>query len=171
MRSKPVQKREAMLEAFIAGWQAALAVNITNPRVLAVVESCFELWLQDACEETDVLGLRFRGRQDLPKPAWRHVPAWMTSDRQPDVRRRAVRHAEQVHARLLDRHVDELRDRDRLLRELDAKLEDLRALGVGGRVDRPKPEQPRSDVQRPAVPRQGGAPPQEGAARDDRTPV
>ena len=30
--------RELLLESFTAGWQAALAVNITNPRVLAVVE-------------------------------------------------------------------------------------------------------------------------------------
>lgn len=61
--------RELLLESFTAGWQAALAVNITNPRVLAVVESCFELWLKEAVEETEVLGLSFRARPDLPPPA------------------------------------------------------------------------------------------------------
>jgi hypothetical protein len=60
--------RELLLESFTAGWQAALAVNITNPRVLAVVESCFELWLKEAVEETEVLGLSFRSRPDLPSP-------------------------------------------------------------------------------------------------------
>jgi hypothetical protein len=60
--------RELLLESFTAGWQAALAVNITNPRVLAVVESCFELWLKEAIEETEVLGLSFRARPDLPSP-------------------------------------------------------------------------------------------------------
>jgi len=60
--------RELLLESFTAGWQAALAVNITNPRVLAVVESCFELWLKEAVEETEVLGLSFRARPDLPSP-------------------------------------------------------------------------------------------------------
>lgn len=60
--------RELLLESFTAGWQAALAVNISNPRVLAVVESCFELWLKEAVEETEVLGLSFRSRPDLPSP-------------------------------------------------------------------------------------------------------
>jgi hypothetical protein len=63
--------REVLLEAFTAGWQAALAVTISNPRVLAVVESCFDLWLREAVDEVDVLGLPFRGRDDLPGPAQR----------------------------------------------------------------------------------------------------
>ncbi len=61
--------RKVLLEAFTAGWQAGLAVTISNPRVLAVVESCFELWLQEAVDERDVLGLSFRGRPDLPTPS------------------------------------------------------------------------------------------------------
>jgi hypothetical protein len=64
--------RDLLQEAFTAGWQAALAVRITNPRVLAVVESCFEMWLEDAADEVDVLGLMFRGRDDLPRPV-RHT--------------------------------------------------------------------------------------------------
>ncbi len=66
-------QREILHEAFVAGWQAALAVNITSPQVLAVIESCFELWLEEAVDETDVLGLVFRGRDDLPVPTWRVV--------------------------------------------------------------------------------------------------
>jgi hypothetical protein len=66
--------RELLQEAFTAGWQAALAVRITNPRVLAVVESCFEMWLEDAADEVDVLGLMFRGRDDLPRPVGRATP-------------------------------------------------------------------------------------------------
>lgn len=58
--------RRVLLESFTAGWQAALAVRITNPRVLAVVESCFDMWLAEALDEADVLGLTFRGREDLP---------------------------------------------------------------------------------------------------------
>lgn len=77
MRARRAKQREVLLEAFTAGWQAALAVEITNPRVLAVVESCFELWLEEATGEVDVLGLAFRGREDLPMPDARHVPAWL----------------------------------------------------------------------------------------------
>ena len=62
------QARELLFAAFAAGWQAGLAMKIRNPRVLAVVESCFDLWLKDAVDESDVLGLRFRTRQDLPGP-------------------------------------------------------------------------------------------------------
>lgn len=58
--------RRVLLESFTAGWQAALAVRITNPRVLAVVENCFDMWLSEALDEADVLGLTFRGREDLP---------------------------------------------------------------------------------------------------------
>ncbi len=58
--------RQLLEEAFVAGWQAALAVRITNPRVLAVVDSCFELWLEEAADEAEVLGLPFRRREDLP---------------------------------------------------------------------------------------------------------
>lgn len=61
------RKRKLLHEAFVGGWQAALGVNVTNPRVLAVLESCFELWLEEATGEVDVLGLRFRRRWDLPK--------------------------------------------------------------------------------------------------------
>jgi hypothetical protein len=61
--------RELLLEAFTAGWQAGLAVTITNPRVLKVVESCFELWLREAVDEVEVLGFAFRGREDLPAPS------------------------------------------------------------------------------------------------------
>ena len=68
-----VHAREMLREAFTAGWQAALAMNITSPRVLAVIESCFDQWLEEAADETDVLGLVFRGRDDLPRPAWHPV--------------------------------------------------------------------------------------------------
>ena len=61
------EARAALFEAFTAGWQAGLAVTITNPRVLAVVESCFDMWLLEASDEVEVLGLRFR-RADLPGP-------------------------------------------------------------------------------------------------------
>ena len=71
MSGRVDHQREILHEAFTAGWQAALAVTITSPRVLAVVESCFELWLEEAVDETDVLGLVFRGRDDLPVPTWR----------------------------------------------------------------------------------------------------
>ena len=60
------RERELLVEAFRAGWQAALAVPITNPRVMAVVDSCFELWLEEMADEVLVLGLPFRGRADLP---------------------------------------------------------------------------------------------------------
>ncbi|HSE69390.1 MAG TPA: hypothetical protein VLA97_01445 [Nocardioidaceae bacterium] len=64
--AEPEHARGILQEAFTAGWQAALAVNITNPRVLAVIESCFEMWLEEAGDEEEVLGLVFRGRDDLP---------------------------------------------------------------------------------------------------------
>lgn len=60
------RERDLLLEAFQAGWQAALAVRITNPRVLAVVESCFEDWLLEATDEVEVFGLPFRRRDVLP---------------------------------------------------------------------------------------------------------
>jgi hypothetical protein len=60
------REREVLLEAFLAGWQAALAVRISNPRVLAVVESCFEGWLLEAADEVEVFGLPFRRREELP---------------------------------------------------------------------------------------------------------
>lgn len=63
------RNREVLLEAFTAGWQAGLAVTISNPRVLAVVESCFEMWLREAADEVDVFGLSFRGRPELPAPS------------------------------------------------------------------------------------------------------
>lgn len=61
--------REALLEAFTAGWQAGLAVTITHPRVFAVVEKCFDMWLHEAVDEVEVFGLPFRGRIDLPGPS------------------------------------------------------------------------------------------------------
>lgn len=63
------RKRQLLFEAFAGGWQAGLGMKVTNPRVLQVVEACFELWLEDATGEVDVLGLRFRRRWDLPKTA------------------------------------------------------------------------------------------------------
>ena len=63
------RERKVLKEAFTAGWQAALAVNIRDPRVLAVVDSCFELWLGEAVDDAEVLGLVFRRRYDLPAPA------------------------------------------------------------------------------------------------------
>jgi hypothetical protein len=61
------RERKIAHEAFRAGWQAALAVKITDPRVLAVIESCFDQWLEEAADEVDVLGLLFRRRHDLPQ--------------------------------------------------------------------------------------------------------
>lgn len=61
--------REILLEAFTAGWQAGLARKIRDPRAMAVVEGCFDLWLAEAIDETEVLGFVFRGREDLPPPA------------------------------------------------------------------------------------------------------
>ena len=61
--------RQVLREAFIAGWQAALARNITSPAVLAVVESCFDTWLEEAADAAEVFGLVFRGREDLPGPS------------------------------------------------------------------------------------------------------
>ncbi|MGZ4493444.1 MAG: hypothetical protein ACXVWU_01975 [Nocardioides sp.] len=60
--------RRLLLESFTAGWQAAQAVTITNPRVLAVIESCFELWLREAVDEVEVFGFTFRARGDMPGP-------------------------------------------------------------------------------------------------------
>jgi hypothetical protein len=62
------RQRKLLYEAFIAGWQAGLAVRITSPAVRAVVESCFEMWLQEEVDERGVLGLPFRRRFDLPSP-------------------------------------------------------------------------------------------------------
>jgi len=63
--------REILFEAFIAGWQAGLAQRVADPRARAVVEGCFELWLEEALDEAEVFGLVFRGREDLPPPARR----------------------------------------------------------------------------------------------------
>lgn len=76
--------RTLLLEAFTAGWQAALAVTISNPRVLAVVESCFDLWLVEAVDEIDVVGLPFRGRPDLPGPRHTDWPGSRASQRTED---------------------------------------------------------------------------------------
>ena len=61
------RERELLVDAFRAGWQAALAIRITNPRVLAVVDSCFEEWLVEAADEVEVFGLAFRRRGNLPR--------------------------------------------------------------------------------------------------------
>jgi hypothetical protein len=61
------QDRELLVEAFRAGWQAALAIRISNPRVLAVIDSCFEEWLVEAADEVEVFGLAFRRRESLPR--------------------------------------------------------------------------------------------------------
>lgn len=63
--------REMLREAFTAGWQAGLAVRVTNPAVLAVIEACFEEWLQEAADEVEVFGFAFRRREDLPLPVLR----------------------------------------------------------------------------------------------------
>ena len=65
--------RELLLDAFTAGWQAALSVTITHPRVLAVIESCFEGWLVETTDEVEVFGLSFRRREDLPKLVHHHT--------------------------------------------------------------------------------------------------
>ncbi len=62
------RQRKLLYEAFVAGWQAGLAVRITNPAARAVVESCFEMWLHEEVDERGVLGLPFRRRFDLPSP-------------------------------------------------------------------------------------------------------
>ena len=67
-------ERDLLFEAFLAGWQAALAMKITHPRVLAVIESCFEGWLLEAADEVEVLGLPFRRREELPHLVRPHAP-------------------------------------------------------------------------------------------------
>jgi hypothetical protein len=79
MRLRKRRQRKYMLESFTAGWQAALAVNITNPRVLDVVEACFDMYLEDAIDERVILGLHFARRRDLPKPSGKKPP-WLTAD-------------------------------------------------------------------------------------------
>ena len=68
------RERALLLEAFQAGWQAALAVNITHPRVLAIIESCFEDWLLEATDEVEVFGLPFRRRGELPHLVRQRAP-------------------------------------------------------------------------------------------------
>lgn len=68
------RERALLLEAFLAGWQAALAVKITHPRVLAVIESCFEEWLLEAADEVEVFGLPFRRREELPHLVRQRAP-------------------------------------------------------------------------------------------------
>jgi hypothetical protein len=72
--------RRVLLEAFTAGWQAGLAVRITNPRVMAVVESCFDMWLAEELDEADVMGLTFRARDDLPSLTHDSPPVWVTRE-------------------------------------------------------------------------------------------
>lgn len=66
MKDPHPHERELLLEAFNAGWQAALGIRISNPRVLAVMETCFEGWLLEAADEVEVFGLPFRRREELP---------------------------------------------------------------------------------------------------------
>jgi len=73
MRDAEEHQRKVLHEAFKAGWQAALARNVTSPPALAVIESCFDLWLREEVGERRVLGLSFRRRYDLPRPNGRHV--------------------------------------------------------------------------------------------------
>lgn len=63
--------REILFEAFLAGWQAGLALKVTDPRARTVVQGCFDLWLKEALDEAEVMGLLFRRRHDLPPPAGR----------------------------------------------------------------------------------------------------
>lgn len=70
------REREMLREAFVAGWQAALAVRVNNPAVLAVITSCFDQWLQEESDEVEVFGLAFRRRQDLPLPVWHAAPPY-----------------------------------------------------------------------------------------------
>jgi len=60
------EERELLLEAFLGGWQAALG-RYVNPRARAVVEACFDLWLEEAADEVEILGLPFRRRAGLPQ--------------------------------------------------------------------------------------------------------
>ena len=66
MKIRRNKKREQLFEAFLGGWQAALAVNIRNPQVIAVIEDCYDMWLETMADEVDILGVTFRRRLDLP---------------------------------------------------------------------------------------------------------
>ena len=68
-KSEAEEQRELLLEAFLGGWQAALGRFVRHPRALAVVEACFDLWLEEASDEIEILGLPFRRRDGLPKRA------------------------------------------------------------------------------------------------------
>ncbi len=83
MKDPHQQERELLLEAFNAGWQAALGIKITHPRVLAVMESCFESWLLEATDEVEVFGLSFRRREELPHLVQTRAPERTRAD-EPD---------------------------------------------------------------------------------------
>jgi hypothetical protein len=68
------RQRKVLHEAFMAGWQAATGVRVTNPAVQTVIETCFELWLEEEVDERHVLGLPFKRRYDLPRPGRRTRP-------------------------------------------------------------------------------------------------
>lgn len=85
------RQRKLLHEAFTAGWQAALAVKVTNPGVLAIIESCFELWLEEEVDERGVLGLPFRRRYDLPRPRAAHARPRSQPSERPRARRTPVR--------------------------------------------------------------------------------
>ena len=91
MKHREEHERQILHEAFLAGWQAALGVYVTHPRVLAIVDTCFEQWLGEAADEAEVLGLMFRGRYDLPgsllkTPPEQTVPAPASPAPSPSVR-------------------------------------------------------------------------------------
>jgi hypothetical protein len=77
------QDRELLVEAFRAGWQAALAIRISNPRVLAVIDGCFEEWLAEAADEVEVFGLAFRRRENLPRTTTPAAPGAPRPQREP----------------------------------------------------------------------------------------
>ena len=54
--SRPVNEHDALLEAFRAGWQAGLGVTVKSPGALAVIEGCFEMWLEEAADEVELFG-------------------------------------------------------------------------------------------------------------------
>lgn len=85
------RERQLLHEAFTAGWQAALAVKVTSPSVLAIIESCFELWLEEEVDERGVFGLPFRRRYDLPRPRGLHLKLRSESPRGSHARRTPAR--------------------------------------------------------------------------------
>lgn len=131
------RQRKILHEAFMAGWQAALAVKITSPVVLGVVESCFEMWLQEEVDERHVLGLPFRRRYDLPTPGQR-------SRRAPDGK--APHERSKVNAHRKPSQHELVQTRPALHFELPHQRTDN---GVDRAVG---PHEPRADSERPRMP-------------------